>query len=81
MGGSSHHYLGVDSQLRFILAWFGALVAPTSVYLTSRDFADGKLASEDALQELLALCETLKDLAEGARGKTLGPAPLAVRFS
>src|SRR5712691_9473162 len=31
MGGSPHHYLAVDSQLRQVLAWFGALVAPTSV--------------------------------------------------
>ena len=39
MGGSPHHFLGVDWQLREVLTWFGALVAPTSVYLTGNDFA------------------------------------------
>ncbi len=29
MGGSPHHYLAVDTQLRAVLGWFGALVAPT----------------------------------------------------
>src|SRR5207245_1045816 len=38
MGGSPHHYLAVDSQLRAVLAWFGALIAPTSVYLPVGDF-------------------------------------------
>jgi FMN reductase len=43
MGGSAHHYLGVDTQLRQVLGWFGALVAPTGVYLTGADFRDGQL--------------------------------------
>jgi NAD(P)H-dependent FMN reductase len=30
MGATLHHYLGVDWQLRAVLAWFGALVVPTS---------------------------------------------------
>ena len=34
MGGSPHHYLAVETQLREVLAWFGALVAPTGVYIT-----------------------------------------------
>jgi len=44
MGATLHHYLGVDWQLRAVLAWFGALVVPTSVYLESGHFQDGKLA-------------------------------------
>src|ERR1700739_4890475 len=48
MGGSAHHYLAVDTQLRQVLGWFGALVAPTGVYLTGADFRDGLLAPETA---------------------------------
>ncbi len=81
MGGSPHHYLGVDSHLRLVLAWFGALALPTSVYLTNRDFAEGKLASETAAADLVALGETLAVLADAVRGKTLGPTPLAARFT
>ncbi|HZT50724.1 MAG TPA: NADPH-dependent FMN reductase, partial [Stellaceae bacterium] len=52
MGGSPHHYLGVDGHMRLVLAWFGALAAPNSVYLTGRDFAEGKLAAEGAAADL-----------------------------
>src|SRR6266446_6563960 len=59
MGGSPHHYLAVDTQLRQVLAWFGALLAPTSVYLTGNDFRDGQLTSESARKDLAALTDTL----------------------
>jgi len=81
MGGSPHHYLGVDGHLRLVLAWFGALTLPNSVYLTGRDFAEGKLASETASADLAALGEALVTLAEAVRGKSLGPTPLAARFT
>jgi FMN reductase len=80
MGGSPHHYLGVDTQLRQVLAWFGALVAPTSVYLASGDFRDGQLASETARGDLAALCETLITLCR-IDPASLGPLPLAAKFT
>ena len=81
MGGSAHHYLGVDTQLRQVLGWFGALVAPTGVYLTGADFRDGQLASETARQDLAALSETLLLLMRRLDPATLGPLPLAARFT
>jgi FMN reductase len=81
MGGSAHHYLGVDTQLRQVLGWFGALVAPTGVYLTGADFRDGQLASETARQDLAALSETLLMLLRRLDLATLGPLPLAARFT
>jgi FMN reductase len=80
MGGSPHHFLGVDWQLRAVLTWFGALVAPTSVYLTGGDFKDGQLASDGARGDLTALTRTLASLATLDRA-TLGPKPLAARFT
>jgi FMN reductase len=79
MGASAHHYLGVDTQLRAVLAWFGALVTPTSVYLTSRDFESGALTAQAALDDVRALARTLVVLAERVNGAALGPAPLAAR--
>src|SRR6266851_2082581 len=32
--------------MRDVLAWFGALVAPTSVYLSSEDFSSGEPSDE-----------------------------------
>jgi FMN reductase len=80
MGGSPHHYLAVDSQLRPVLAWFGALVAPTAVYLTGGDFRDGKLISETARRDLAALAQTLIALSR-LDPAALGPPPLAARFT
>ena len=81
MGGSPHHYLAVDSQLRAVLAWFGALVAPTGVYLTGGDFRDGQLASEGGRKDLAALTATLVALARRLDPTALGPPPLAARFT
>lgn len=80
MGGSPHHFLGVDWQLREVMTWFGALVAPTSVYLTGSDFKDGRLASDGARSDLAALTRTLITLAQ-LDPATLGPKPLAARFT
>jgi FMN reductase len=72
MGATDHHHLGADWHLRAVLAWFGALVAPTSVYLTSADFNAGvpgeraERALDQVLAGLLALTPT-----------ELGPPPLA----
>jgi FMN reductase len=76
MGASPHHYLGVDWHLRAILAWFGALVAPSSVYLESAHFRDGRLADPGARSAVEALVATLVALAREAR-PSLGPPPLA----
>ena len=74
MGATLHHYLGAESHLRDILAWFGAWQLPTSVYLSSADFVDGKL-TEAAAQSLDQLISVLATLAGAAVPP--GPAPLA----
>jgi FMN reductase len=81
MGGSAHHYLAVDAQLRQVLAWFGALVAPTGVYLTGADFSDGRLVSASARKDLCALADTLLILLRRLDPALLGPAPLAAKFT
>ena len=73
MGGSAHHYLAVDTQLRQVLGWFGALVAPTSVYLTGADFRDGELTAEGARKDLVTLAETLLILLRRLDPASLGP--------
>jgi FMN reductase len=81
MGGSAHHYLAVDTQLRQVLGWFGALVAPAGVYLTGADFRDGELASDTARNDLIALAETLLILLRHLDPAALGPMPLAAKFT
>jgi FMN reductase len=81
MGGSPHHYLAVDTQLRQVLAWFGALLAPTGVYLTGGDFRDGQLASQSARADMASLAETLIVLSRQLDPNSLGPLPLAAKFT
>jgi FMN reductase len=75
MGATQHHYLGADWQLRAVLAWFGARTLPTSVYLDSSHFSDGKLADERTKADLSALTAGLLRLA--TLPDDLGPPPLA----
>jgi len=78
IGATNHHYLGVDWHLRDVLAWFGALVAPTSVYLSSEDFPSGE-PSNEARRELSELTMTVLRLraAVPPTSCSLGPDPLA----
>lgn len=76
MGATLHHYLGVDWQLRAVLAWFGALVAPTGVYLESAHFQDGRLADPAARAALGDLAIALVAMAGHPRDEA-GPPPLA----
>ena len=76
MGATPHHYLGVDWQLRAVLAWFGARVVPTSVYLESAHFREGALTDEPSRAALADLVAALLDMPIGAGG-AFGPPPLA----
>jgi len=77
IGATHHHYLGVDWHLRDVLAWFGALVAPVSVYLCADDFAAGE-PNENAREQIRQLVGTVLKL-RALSGERLGPAPLAAR--
>ena len=79
MGATPHHFLGAESHLRDVLAFFGALVAPVGVYLTSADFAGGA-PSAHAAGDLDTLVAALAALARATDGLTLGGArPLPKR--
>ncbi len=74
MGATDHHYLSIDSQLRPVLAWFGAHVAPVPVYLQSSHFQDGKLADEQSIGQLQSL---VMHRAVTEHPGAVGPPPLA----
>ena len=76
IGATDHHFLGVDWHLRDVLSWFGALMVPTSVYLSARDFVEGEPSdsARTQLRELVAAVIKLR-----AVTGTVGPLPLAAR--
>ena len=79
MGARDHHCLGADRHLRDVLSFFGALVAPVAVYLTSADFSNG-IASAQANTDLDALFNRVIALAASSAVPE-GPVlrPLVVR--
>jgi FMN reductase len=81
MGASDHHSLGVERHLRDVLGFFGALVVPGDVYLTSKDFSDGVPAAGGAelLDQGIAGLVALAEATEGI--ESLGPDPLIARLS
>ena len=80
MGATDHHYLSIDSQLRPVLAWFGAHLVPGMVYLQSRHFQDGRLADSQAIDDLRSLARSVVALHGAvASGEISGPSPLAAR--
>lgn len=83
MGATAHHYLGAERHLRDVLSFFGALVAPTAVYLTSTDFLDGQPSESvaRALDELIAGLVSLAGALAAKPPGALGPAPLAARHT
>ena len=81
MGATDHHYLAIDSQLRPVLAWFGAHLVPGIVYLQSRQFQEGKLADPEAVAALEALTKATVAMQQATAENPglLGPPPLAAR--
>ncbi len=79
MGATDHHYLTVDTQLRPVLAWFGAHLVPGQVYLQSQHFQDGKLADPKATAGLETLGRSVIALHHSLAGNSdsAGPPPLA----
>jgi FMN reductase len=51
-GGTDHHYLALEHELRPLLAFFRAHVLPGSVWARNEDFADGRLVSAPVSQGL-----------------------------
>ena len=79
MGATDHHYLTVDTQLRPVLAWFGAHLVPGQVYLQSQHFQDGKLAASESIAGLETLGRAVVALHKSLPGNlaSAGPPPLA----
>ena len=79
MGASDHHYLAVETQLRPVLAWFGAHTTPVGVYLQSRHFQDGRLSDSAAIEGLKTLGGAVVAMQKAASDnrEMQGPLPIA----
>ena len=58
-GGSDHHYLALEHELKPILGFFLAFVLPGVVYANNEDYSKGVIGSEEFLAKLKQLGESL----------------------
>jgi len=90
-GGSDHHYLAVEHELKPLLGFFLAHAIPGSVYANNDHYSNRDLVSQDVLNRLRELAESIvnflrilpEDKASlvGARGPTIGRKPLLKKAS
>lgn len=64
-GGGERHALMVEHQMRPLFGFFEALAAPTAIYATDRDFADGTLVSEAIRARTLQAIDQIGSILEG----------------
>lgn len=58
-GGSDHHYLALEHELKPLLGFFLSLVLPGVVYANNGDYSAGKITSEEILIKLQQLGESI----------------------
>jgi len=90
-GGSDHHYLAVEHELKPLLGFFLAHAIPGSVYANNDHYSNRDLVSQDILDRLRELAESIvnflnilpEDKASlvGARGPAIGRKPLLKKAS
>ncbi|HUC01273.1 MAG TPA: NADPH-dependent FMN reductase [Solirubrobacterales bacterium] len=82
MGATDHHFLGAERHLRDVLSFFGVVLAPVAVYLTSADFSDGEPSPTAALalDELLAGVTALSEQFEAHRDDGAAPEGAAAQL-
>ena len=63
-GGSDHHYLALEHELKPLLGFFYAHVLPGHVYANNSHYSDKDLVDEDILDQLKQLGEALVNFAK-----------------
>jgi MsuE subfamily FMN reductase len=78
-GGSDHHYLAVDHQLRPLLGFFGAQTLARGIYAAPKDFDAEKRPHGAALDQLTSLGRELVAVAGLLREAPAGFSPENLR--
>ncbi len=63
-GGSDHHYLVIEHELKPIMGFFLAHVLPGGVYANNEHYSDHDLVSEDILERLEQLAKSVVNFAK-----------------
>tara|TARA_R110002049_G_scaffold2743_5_gene21161 strand:- start:42588 stop:43187 length:600 start_codon:yes stop_codon:yes gene_type:complete len=58
-GGSDHHYLALEHELKPLLGFFFSIVLPGAVYANNGDYSNGKIESDELMHRLKQLGESV----------------------
>lgn len=80
MAAAPHHFLSAERHIRDILSWFGALVAPNSLFFVDNDFSRN-IHTEEVQLDIKQFSEQLTTLHKKLGREEFGPTPLTIKFS
>ena len=63
-GGSDHHFLAIEHELKPVIGFFTAYAIPGGVYVHNEHYSDGDLVDGVILDDLATLAETVVRFAE-----------------
>ena len=70
IGARETHYLAMETMLRPVLTWFGAMTLPVAAFLRNDMFKEGEFADPDGQEELRNLFRTLVTVTKATAGVT-----------
>lgn len=74
-GGTAHHYLAIEHELKPVIGFFGAHAIPGAVYASNEHYVAHELVDEGVLERLRVLGETVVAFAHRVPRDLAGPPP------
>ena len=77
-GGSDHHYLAIEHELKPLIGFFAGHPIPGGVYAHNEHYANGELVDEGVADRLRQLAEAVVRFAEEVPRTLVGAAPPSI---
>ena len=78
-GGSDHHFLAIEHELKPLIGFFQAHALPGAVYAKSEDYENGVLVSEGVVKSLRQLAEAVVQFTGHSTDQLVGSAGPTIR--
>lgn len=78
-GGSDHHFLAIEHEMKPLIGFFQAHALPGAVYAKNEHYADGALVDEGVIHSLHQLAEAVVSFAERSPDRLVGSSGPAIR--
>lgn len=78
-GGSDHHFLAIEHELKPLIGFFQGLALPGGVYAKNEDYENGALVSEGVIRSLRQLAGSVVEFAERPTDRLVGSAGPTIR--